>query len=253
MAVGLGGLGCNVLDQRLAEAVRRHGQLAVVGLAAVAGERVEQCGHVGCKVPVGSEQAEVLVDASRVGVEVAGADEAVVGDSPGLTPHHHRQLAVGLQTHDAVGHMHARALQDACPLDVGVLVEAGLQLDDHHDLLAALGSPDERIDESSPLRGPVHGQLDGEHVWIVGGLANERVETGRERLVGQVHQDVLALEDIEEVDAGLGLLYGSPPVPGTTGEQCTGLGGCPQRQRRPRAVGRCLEIVAVDAVELEQI
>ena len=45
-----------------------------------------------------------------------------------LLPHHQRDLGVGFQADHAVDHMHARALQLACPLDVVVFIEAGLEL-----------------------------------------------------------------------------------------------------------------------------
>ena len=43
---------------------------------------------------------------------------------------------MGLQPDEAVDDVDARLFEDARPFDVGLLVEAGLQLDEGHDLLA---------------------------------------------------------------------------------------------------------------------
>ena len=60
-----------------------------------------------------------------------------------------QRLGVGLQPGDAVDHVAAGVLQPPGPADVAGLVEAGLQLDQHGDLLAVLGRP---------LQGPMIGE-----------------------------------------------------------------------------------------------
>ncbi|MEY9487737.1 hypothetical protein RKD26_003531 [Streptomyces calvus] len=52
-----------------------------------------------------------------------------------------------LEADQAVDDVAAGLLQLARPLDVGVLVEAGLDLDQDEDLLAGLGGVDERVDD----------------------------------------------------------------------------------------------------------
>ena len=92
----------------------------------------------------------------------------------GLLAHHHRQLAVGLQPDQAVDHVAAGVLELARPADVGLLVEAGLDLDDHQHLLAGLGRVDEGVDDRGVARGAVERLLDREHVRVGGRLLDER-------------------------------------------------------------------------------
>ena len=117
----------------------RDEQLPVVALAAVAGEVVEEVGEVGAELGVGGEQAEVLVEVRGLRVVVAGADVAVAADAVGLLAHDEQDLGVGLQPDEAVHHVHARFFEHAGPVDVGLLVEARLELDERDHLLARLG------------------------------------------------------------------------------------------------------------------
>ena len=95
--------------------------------------------------------------------------------------------------------MRAGPLQLAGPDDVRLLVEAGLDLDEDHDLLAALGGPDERLDERRIARRAVQRLLDGQDVRIVGGLGDEPLDGRRERLVRVVDQDVAGADRGEDV------------------------------------------------------
>jgi hypothetical protein len=71
-----------------------------------------------------------------------------VGDErSALAAHHQRQLGVGLQLDEAEDHLHAGALEVARPADVGLLVEARLQLDQRGDRLAGLRRLDQRLDD----------------------------------------------------------------------------------------------------------
>jgi hypothetical protein len=80
---------------------------------------------------------------------------------------------VGLEADQAVDDVRTGPLQLAGPDDVGFLVEAGLDLDQHDDLLAALRRADQRLDDRRIARRPVQGHLDGQDVGIVGGLRDE--------------------------------------------------------------------------------
>ena len=83
---------------------------------------------------------------------------------------------MGLEADQAVHDMRAGALQFARPDDVGLLVEAGLDLDQDHDLLATLGSTDERLDDWRLAGGSVQSLLDGQDVRVVGGLGDEPLD-----------------------------------------------------------------------------
>ena len=71
-----------------------------------------------------------------------------------LAPDDERGLGVGLEPDEPVDDVGAGPLQLARPDDVRLLVEAGLDLDQDDDLLAALGRPDQRrtIGESPLVR-----------------------------------------------------------------------------------------------------
>ena len=85
---------------------------------------------------------------------VAGADMHVGGERAAFAPHDQRQLGVGLQLDEPVDDLHAGALQVARPADVGLLVEARLELDQRGDRLAGFGRFGERltIGESAEVR-----------------------------------------------------------------------------------------------------
>ena len=120
---------------------------------------------------VGGEEGQVGVDARRDRVVVAGADVAV-GDEPvALAADHHRQLGVGLQLDEAEHHLRARLLEVARPADIGLLVEARLQLDQRGDRLAGFGGLRERRHDRRVRGGAVERLLDRHDVRVAGGLA----------------------------------------------------------------------------------
>ena len=141
---------------------------------------------------VGGEQPEVLVEPRGLGVVVAGADVGVAADAVGLVAHDHRQLAVGLEPDQAVDDVAAGLLELAGPADVGLLVEARLDLDEHQHLLAGLGGVDERVDDRGVAGGAVERLLDRQHVRVGGGLLDEPLHARGERVVRVVQQHVVA-------------------------------------------------------------
>ena len=153
----------------------------------VAGEEVEEVGHVLAQVGRRREERQVGVDAGRLRVVVAGAEVDVAAQPGPLAAHHQRHLAVGLEAEQAVDHVDARLLEPPRPGDVVGLVEARLDLDDGGDLLAVLGGPGEGAHEGAVAAGPVQGLLDGEDVGVVGGLLDE-ADHRVEGLVGVVEQ-----------------------------------------------------------------
>lgn len=119
---------------------------------------------------------------------------------------------MGLQAHQAVDDVAAGLLQLAGPLDVGGLVEAGLDLHQDEDLLAGLGRLDERVDYGGVAGRPVQRLLDREDVRIGGGLLQERLHGGGEGVVRVVQQDVLAAQGGEDVRRGRRLDLGQVAV-----------------------------------------
>ena len=125
------------------------------------------------------EQPEVFVEASGLGVVVAGADVRVAAqDAVLVLAHDHAELAVRLEPDDAVHDVAAGLLELARPPDVGLLVEAGLDLDEHQHLLAGLGSVDQCVHDRRVTAGAVERLLDGQDVRVVGGLLEEGLDAG---------------------------------------------------------------------------
>ena len=134
---------------------------------AVAGEVVEQLGDVVAELVVDREHAEVLVENRGLGVVVAGADVAVAADAVGLLAHDEQDLGVGLQPDEAVHDVRAGLFQHPGPLDVGLLLEAGFELDERDHLLAGFGGLRQRRDDAGFVAaGSVERLLDREHVRI---------------------------------------------------------------------------------------
>ena len=109
------------------------------------------------------------------------------------------ELAVGLKADDAVDDVHAGAFELAGPGDVGVLVEARLDLDQRQHLLAGVGRVDQRVDDRRVGAGAVQRLLDGQHARVGGRLGEERLHRRGERIVGVVQQDVALADRGEDV------------------------------------------------------
>ncbi len=183
-------LALDPLDDARPDAVRRDEEPPVARLAAVTSEHVEEIGQVRAHLGIGGEQTEILVRAGRLRVVVAGADVAVASQLPTLLAHDHRRLAVCLEPHEAVDDVAPRALQHPRPPDVGLLVEAGLHLDQDHDLFAGPGGRDERVDDGGVATRAVERLLDRQHMGIDRRLLDEPLHARGERMVRVVDQDV---------------------------------------------------------------
>ncbi len=158
---------------------------------------------------------------------------AVVAQHPLLLADHEGELAVRLESDEAVHDVHARLLELARPDDVVGLVEARLHLDESENLLAGLCRVDERLDDRAVARRAVQRLLDGQNVGILRRLLEEALHTRRERLVGVVHEHIRLADRGEDV-AALGV------VARLEGE------------RRRGQVRRVVQIGAIDARQIEQ-
>ncbi len=166
----------DAVDQPGAQRARGHQQALEGGARGVSRKLVEQVREVLADLLVGGEQAQVLVVAGGARVVVAGADVAVAAQLVALAADHQGELAVRLQAHDAVDHVHARLLQLARPGDVCLLVEPGLDLHQGQHLLAGLRGVDQRIDDRRVATGAVQRLLDGHDLGVVGRLLQERLD-----------------------------------------------------------------------------
>ncbi len=164
------------VDDLPLEIAGRHEERAVVVGAAVSGEVIEQLRRIGTDVGVAREDPEVFVDPGRLRVVVARADVAVPTEPVAVVTNDEHDLGVRLQTDHAVDDVHAGAFELPRPLDVGRLVEARLQLDEHGHLHAAFGGADQAADDGAVATGAVQGHLDRLHPGVVGSLADERLD-----------------------------------------------------------------------------
>ena len=149
---------------------------------------------------------------------------------------------MGLEGDQAVDDLHPGLLEGAGPADVGLLVEARLELDHRGDLLAGLGGADQGGHDGAVVAGPVEGLLDGQHVGVLGGQGHERLHRGREGLVRVVDQDVALGEHGEDVGA-----VGQ----GRRGHRCPGGGlqvGPVQLAQGPKAAQVDGDVEEVDVV-----
>ena len=132
----------------------------------VAGDVVEDARDVAGDHRIGGEERQVGVDARGHRMIVAGADMDIGGERAAFAAHDQRQLGVGLELDEAEHDLRAGALERARPADIGLLVEARLELDQRGDRLAGLGRFDQRLDDRGFRGGAVERLLDGDHVGI---------------------------------------------------------------------------------------
>ena len=130
---------------------------------------------------------------------------------PALAPHHHRQLGVGLQFDEAEHDLRAGALEIARPADVGLLVEARLELDQRGDRLAGLGRLDQRAHDRAVGRGAIERLLDRHDVGIARRLGEE-LHDDVEGFVGVVDDEVLLPDRGEAIAAVLAHALGKARV-----------------------------------------
>jgi len=120
------------------------------------------------------EIGEVRVDLGGGRMVVAGADMAVARERAALAPHHLRELGVRLQLHEAEHHLRAGPLEVAGPADIGLLVEARLELDQRGHRFAGLGGLGERLDDRRvPREVRIKRLLDGDDVRVARRLLQE--------------------------------------------------------------------------------
>ena len=195
----MGGLALDERQQAVEQVGRRHEEMAEAGAWRVgrAGQLVEQRVHVLRDPRVGGKQAEIGVHAGGVGVVIAGPDVRVAphpAADPPPPAHDERELRVRLQAHEARHDVDAVPLEAARPLDIPGLVEPGLHLHQHRDVLAAGGGAAERVPDGRRSAGPVQRELDGRHVGVGRRLRHEPLEAAGEGVVGVMHQNVALVE-----------------------------------------------------------
>ena len=172
-----------------------------LGRLGIAGDEIEDARDVARDHRIGGEEGQVGVDARRDRVVIAGADMAVGDELAGLAAHDQRQLGVGLQFDEAEDDLHAGPLEVARPADIGLLVEARLELDQGRDGLAGLGRLGQRLHDRAVRRGAIERLLDGDDVRDRAPPDRRNWTTDVEGFVGVVDDDVLLPDRGEAVAA----------------------------------------------------
>ena len=188
------------VDKSVANTVRRYQEGSERGVGGIARELVEEAGEVFANGLARGEQAVVLIEASGLRVVVSGADVAVAAKRAALLANNERQFAVSLEPNNAVNNVNAGLLELASPGDVGLLVEASLDLNQRQDLLASLSRIDQRIDDWAVTACAIKGLLDCKHVWVGRCRSQECDNRCRERLVWVVHQNLALPDGRKDVD-----------------------------------------------------
>ena len=146
---------------------------------------------------VGGQIAQVGVELGRAGVVVAGRDLGIAAQAALLAPCYQQHLGMGLEPDDAVDHLRADRFEQLGVVDVGLLVEARLELDHGRDLLAAAHRLAQQLGHLALAAGAVDGLLDRQHVRVLDRLAQEG-QHGVEALIGLVDQHIALLQPVEE-------------------------------------------------------
>src|SRR5436305_10105752 len=97
-------------------------------------------------------------------VVVASAEMDILAEAIGIAPYHQQRLAVGFQSHHAIDNMGARFLELPCPANIGGLIKARAQFEQGGDLLAIIGSFDQRLDDGRITAGAIECNLDREYL-----------------------------------------------------------------------------------------
>jgi len=106
---------------------------------------------------------------------------------------------VRLEADQAVNDVASGALQCSRPVNVGDLVESGLDLNQNDNLFARLRRFDEGIDDR-PLAGcALERLLDRKHVWIIRRLLDKALNAVGKRFVGVMDENVLLAQEVEYV------------------------------------------------------
>ena len=116
--------------------VRCDDELLVIGFTAVTREIVEEFGRIATHGFFASEEANVFVHLGGDRVVVARGDVHVSANLASFFAHDEDALGVGLQSDEAVVHVHTGEFELATPRDVARLIEPSFEFKYYRDLLA---------------------------------------------------------------------------------------------------------------------
>src|SRR5690606_21060380 len=140
---------------------QRHGHFS--GWLRITGDEVEDLRHVPRDGGIAGEEGQVRIGARCDRMIVARSEVHIVAQPSVLAAHNQRHLGVGFQFQEAEHHLHARAFEVARPADVGLLVEASLQLDERGDRLAGFSGVYQGPHYGTVVGRPIKRLLDCDH------------------------------------------------------------------------------------------
>ena len=121
---------------------------------------------------------------------VARADVGIPAKTVAFSSNDQRKFAVGLQSHDAVGNMHAMFFKDTGQSHIVAFIKSGTQLDQAGNLLSGFRRVDQALDERGVAGGSVQRLFDGHHFVVVSGITDEPFDGIVEAFVGVMHEEV---------------------------------------------------------------
>src|SRR6516162_10383313 len=131
---------------------------------------------------------------------ISGSQMDIRAQLAGFTSDDERDLGVRLELQKTVHHLYTGALQIACPADIGLLVEARLELDQRGYGLPGLGGFGKLAHDRAVLTGTIEGLFDRHNRRIARGLSY-KLNNDVEALVRVMNYDVLLTNRGEAVSA----------------------------------------------------
>ncbi len=196
--LGISNLFVDHIIQQATGVLRRHQQVVEADRTIRVLNEVKDPAHLVGDARIGGKQRVVGVNARRLLVKVAGTDVGITHDIIPLFTGDEEQLGVDLQPRGREDHVYARFGQTARPVNVGLFIEACLQLYHHGDFLPVMGGMNHRIDNAGVFRHAVDVDFNRQHVGIERCLTHQLQHVFK-GVVRIVEQDVALADGIEAV------------------------------------------------------
>ena len=181
----------NQLQHAALQMKRRHHQLLQLGQSVVTGEMAKHRIHIGRHFRIAGQLADVGIKPCTACVVVARRQMGVALELVGalFTARNQQHLGVCLEADHAVDHLHAQRFQLLGPVDIGLFIKAGLELQHRQHFLAAAHGLGQQVHDFGVGAGAINRLFDGQHLRVVDGLA-QQLQHAIKALKGLVNDDV---------------------------------------------------------------
>src|SRR5579863_1274655 len=126
---------------------------------------------------------------------VASTDMRIATETVVVLSDYQDRLAMSLETYNSISDMDAKGLKTLRKPNVSRLVKARLQLYRDRYLLSVARGITQVSDDLRVVRSAIQGHLDRAHLRIIGGLAQEALDRGRERFIRMDKQNRARVAD----------------------------------------------------------